>query len=783
MKFKLAVRGLLRSSMITYMNIAGLAVAFCAVMVIYLYVKSETSVDTHLSQGGDLYRIIREVEEPNSSYQSPTLAAPYRELLSFQTGVPQKDILRIYQDDELVSYKETSFFEPNVLYVDGNFFELLDYKFKFGSADNVLQTPNAAVISEGIATRYFGDTNPIGEILEVEGKGLLEVKGVIVTSAPKSHLNIDFVVNNGAMGYASRFLTDKDAHAMSFYIKVPQGATASVAQNLHALAKDHLNNEDSSPKVALSLQPLAGIYFGEPLAFDIAMHGNWTLIQTLIAIAVILLLVISANFINLTIARLSKSAQQTGVKKILGSSKMALIVDWALEVYLKVLLASLIALTGCNLILPFLSQHYEVNVDIINYTQIMIGIAVLQALFTLIVVTIPGLIFSSLNPFSALSGQLKQVKASFIQHKLLFFQFASAFVLVTFTIVIVGQFQYMQEKELGLDDDQVLIFDSNNKHSWQNRTHIKNAIAQLSGVKDVSMTYGGVPSSPTEAYSYQIDQSSYQWNTAFVQPNLIELLDLRILDGSSFDERKATEANEAIILNETAAKALGWPHEQVIGKYVTSEIDSLSKRILGIVQDYHYESFKNRIEPLVIQAIGWEETFIIKLQGKDYQTVLSEMESIWKSYVPKYPFSYRFLDQSFQRMHLEDTKNRDIVLLFTLLTVIITAMGTLSLGALILQARIKEITIRKVLGASVFRLLYSFCSRFIKALLFSSLIAVPVAWIFAKNWLDDFTYRIDLSPIIFMTGFVILLLIVLVLIVIQSWKTATSNPVKHLRLE
>lgn len=180
----------------------------------------------------------------------------------------------------------------------------------------------------------------------------------------------------------------------------------------------------------------------------------------------------------------------------------------------------------------------------------------------------------------------------------------------------------MQHKAIGLNDDQVLIFNSNNKHSWKNKTYIKEEIQQLSGVKGVSMIYGGLPKSPTEAASYQVGPSTFQWNTAFAQPNLIELLDVQLLDGTAFDKEINPDTQAGVLLNESAAMALGWPQEQIIGQVIQLKETASTKRILGVVQDYHYESFKNKIEPLVIQSTGWEETFVVKLEGNSYQGVL-----------------------------------------------------------------------------------------------------------------------------------------------------------------
>ncbi|MEL6193292.1 MAG: FtsX-like permease family protein, partial [Bacteroidota bacterium] len=362
-------------------------------------------------------------------------------------------------------------------------------------------------------------------------------------------------------------------------------------------------------------------------------------------------------------------------------------------------------------------------------------------------------------------------------------QFVIAFVLIVDTLVINRQYQYMQEKDKGLNDEQVLVFSSNNKHSWKNRNFIKQSVQQLSGVKEVSMTYGGLPTSSTEISSFQIDQSVYQWNTAFIQPNLIDLLDVQILTGKAFDSEIDSEVKGSVLLNATAAKALGWPQKDLVGTSIILNEDNTTKQVLGIVQDYHYESIKKEIAPLVLQSTEWEETFVVKLSGKATPSLLSEIEGIWQQYVPKHPFSYQFLDETYQGLHREDTKQGKIIFFFTLLTIIIASIGTLSLSSFIQQSKVKEIAIKKILGAPMVSIFYGLSSTLLRVLVFACLLAIPLAWLLSAEWLSAFRYRIMLSPDVFLVGIIALVVLILGLIITQSWKTATANPVDSLKAE
>lgn len=782
LKLKYTLRAIFRYDIFSYLHGLGLAIAICAISTIYLFVKSEIETDKHFSESEKIHRIIRQVEGANDSYQSPTLAATYNELITIKSGLPIGNILRVYQDDELISYNENVFFESNVLYVDKNFMEILDFDFEAGNPKYALEKPNAAVISKRIAEKYFEKVNPIGRVLEIEGKGIIEVAGILAKTNTNSHLEIDFLVNNGAMGYTSKMLTNDETHAFTYYLKIPKGNVTFVKKSLDELSEEHLN-QDGKSLTSLHLQPLKDIYFSESMIFDIAKHNDWALIQTLSAIAIVILLVISANLVNFHIAKVSKKLKQVGVKKVLGSSKRSLIFDLALEVYLMNLLVTSIGFIICYLTLPSIFKSYQINIIQPDFYIVIITGLVFPALLTCIIIVAPAIIFSSLNSFEALSGKLRGFKISIFQHSLLSLQFAIAFIMIVLSVVIVSQFKFMQTRDIGLDDNQVLVFDSNNKNSWKNKTFIVNEIKMLNDVKDVSMLYGGIPGSPTEAFSYDIKGSTFQWHTAFVQPNMIDLLKLKVIDGASFDKSNTSEAQTGLLLNESAAKALGWPKNDIIGESVSLPENPQTKQILGIVSDYHYQSFTKKIEPLALQSTGWEETFVVKISSRNYENVLSQIEQIWKTYVPKYPFEYRFLDNSFQQMHLDDTKNRKAIFLFTILTILITSLGTLSMVALVQESKIKEISIRKILGAPLSNIFYVLSTNFLKAIMISCLISAPVALLVAKQWLSNFSYRIQMTPMLFIIGFMLLVTIMISMIIAQFWKTANLNPVDRLKVE
>ncbi len=782
-KLKLAFRALTRSGAFELLNILGLAVAIGACSLIFVFIRSTNATDQHFKDNEKIFRLVREVKGPMISFNSPTLAAPFYEFLPAATGIPKENMIRIYQDDELIIYNHYSFFESNVLYVDANFFQLLSFPLLSGDPDKALNGANSVVISSRIAEKYFGAENPLGKILKVEGKGLLEVTGVLATTTYNTHLNLDFLVSNKAMGYTSKILADKASNAFTFYIKLQDQRVQDVERQLSVLYQEHQATNIDQNAESFRLQPLSSIYFDEPMVMDIAKHGSKDLHKNLMAIVAILLAVVSANFINHSIAKLSREIKQTGVKKILGSSNWHLFLGWTLETYLKVFLATFLAGIGSYFVMPLLLKYYDILPFFQNQEVLIFGALVFTIVLTLVIVIIPGLFFITMHPHHALGDRFGKIKIGFIQKGMLFFQCFTSFVLIVFTLVIYNQYQYMLKKDLGLNDNLVLTFDSNNKHSWKNKDKIQNDISLLSGVNAVSMTYGGLPTKSTEAVAYQIDQIDYEWNTAYVNHNFIELLELKVLAGSAFEGKVIRNYEENLIINESAAKRLGWPQTSLIGKEITLTQYPVKKTILGIVEDFHYSSLKNQIQPLVLQPSDWGETFVVKLSTSDFPSTLANIEDIWGQYVQDYPFTYQFLDETFYNLHVEDIESGKIILFLTLLTIIITLVGTLSLGAIMQQTKLKEITIRKVLGASIPSLFHNLSKDLVSIFIFASIAGVPLIWWLANDWLADYSYGIQFSYLFVVKGFILLGLLVFVLIILQSWKTVNDNPIHNLKTD
>jgi len=769
---KIGWRNLKRPSIFSTINFLSFSAALAVTFMIYQYVKQEYTTDTFFKHKEQLVRLVRKVEDANASYRSPSLAAPYLEDFVSIYGVDKNNVTRVFKDDELVTVGDNSFFEAQFFYADPTFFDLLDFPFQYGNAKTALSIPNAVVISQKVAKKYFGSGNPLGKIIEIDNKGLLKVTGVLSPAPSKSHLEIDFLAPLSSLGYAERLLNDKEVHAFSFYM-----LTDNMTLPTHF--------EGIEENTVLAYQPFTDVYFDNTLELDEVAHGNKNLLKSLIAIAILILFIAGANFLNLILSTSLSKIKDLGVRKVLGSNWKLEVFRQLVETYLIVLFSFLLATTACFFIAQMMAESNAISFEL--DTRLLIIVPLLSLLLTLLFALYPSVLTATINASSALEKKVKNLRISYLLESILTFQFAITMLLIVLSVLITKQFNFLQNREIGLNPDQVLYFSSNNRHSFKNLKNIQGEIERLPGVQEVAMSIGGLPDSYTESITYHIEgmENTRQLMTAFTSANFPSLLDMEIIEGKLFDTSLSSDVGKVALVNETAARQLGWPAENILGTTI-EPIDYFAyeegqpKKIIGIVKDFHFDSFKKEIEPSALLSTDLEETVVVKLLSENAGNTVLKIASIWDKYVPKYPFEYNFLDQKFQRMHEEDTRQRSILYLFSTLAIIISMAGLLGLSAYLLQVRRKEIVIRSVLGATSHHLLLLLTSKYIKLLLMAGIISIPISLFLGTAWLNDFSYRIAFSPSIFFMGITLVMVLMLSILGIQIMYSIAVNPAEEL---
>ena len=779
---KAFLRSLVNINFYSALNFIGLSISLALTIIALHFVEKEYNVDKRFSKYDKTYRIIRSYTSEDVNLKSALLSAAYKKDIINELGISENDLIRVYQDDELVTYQDKNFFQDYFLYADANFFELFDYEFLYGSKNDVLKELNAVVISENMAVKYFGEENPLGETINIDGKGLLTVSGVLKTNSHKSHLPIDFVANIKAVGYSKDFIANKANHTSAFYLVLDENEVERASFLLEDFTDKYFNErENSAIAQDLSLLPLADNYFSTDLVEDFGIHGDQKVTRNLVIIAGFVLLIAVANMTNLRLSGTIKNLKAFGIRKTLGSTKFQFFRRELSEVFLITLCASLLGLaliTAFNDLIPWeekirSSSHVTFNTWIVIF---------ILCLFVSIVVGLyPSLVASSIDISSSLQKRFKKLNFNSIQNLLLGFQFSCALILVLLSGVMNKQYGYLLSKENAIKLEEVLLFNSNNKHSWKNRERILNNIKQVNEVKDVAMIYGGIPNSPGSYTELKVDgfNMNLKWKAADFTRNTVALLGLKILDGRDFDSQLDSDLSSGVLLNESAASFLGWPETNIIGKVLNSGQEY--KNIIGVVQDYHYESLKNNIEPLVISAVKWGETFVVKMTPNNYSRVIKEATQIWNENVPNYPFQFRLLENDYVNMHRSDTRQKEVIYIFTLFAMLTAIIGVISLCSLNLKILQKEIAIRNVLGASVLLQILRLGTRFFKILALTIIVSWPLSWWFSNSWLTQFSYRITLNLGTFGIMTIMFISIISLLIIFQSYLASRKNPVPILR--
>ena len=571
------------------------------------------------------------------------------------------------------------------------------------------------------------------------------------------------------MGYVSRLLEERESHAFNYYL-LSSGALPAIPTGIE-------------PNTKITWQPLKEVYFDDSISIDNSSHGNKNLLRSLVILAVLIIIIAGANYLNILLSNSLQNIKALGIRKVLGASWKMELGRQLIETNMTILLCMALAWALYSA-LPYLIP--DLPASTLPF-EMLISLPIASVLLSLAFTIYPVIIASATTASEAIAKKVKSIKIRPLQEGILSFQFAVAMVLIVMSIVITQQFDYLQKRELGLSPDQILYFSSNNKHSYKNIEKIKNEVDALSGVKEVAMCIGGLPNSFTEAISFNVEgmESQLQMMTAFAEAGFPKTIGLELIEGQLFNEKLKSKIGQSAILNEAAAKQLGWPETEVLGRAIEPKEyfayeEGQSWRVIGIVKDYHFESLKERIAPLVILNSDLEETFVIKLASAESSETVEKISEIWSDYVPKYPFQYSFLDAHFQAMIEKDTRQRRLLYLFSAFTILISIGGLLGLSAYVLNSRRKEIALRNVLGAPMNHFLLLFSKRYFKLLAVATGISVFTSIYFSRQWLNDFSYRISLSPDMFITGVGMVTALVFIILIAQIVHSISANPIEEL---
>lgn len=792
--FKVALRNLYRNKVYSAINIAGLALGVASCILIFLYVQDELSYESHFTKAERIVRVAGEIEhegQVNKFALSAPILAP-----TLQKDYPELEHVTqlLHTGKQTIWYKGKSFNEDKLLFADSAFFEVFDYEFLAGNPATALDAPRTIVLSEQMAIKYFGTADQaLNKVLQFS-RDSYRVTGVFKDES-HSHIQANAFLARSTFDTKSLDVLSDQNHwfNMSRYTYVLlQDASQIPAfqEKLKTFAATHvtpwIKENELDAAMTFVLQPLSSIHFDTTYESDLSPAGNITYIYIFSAVAVFLLLIASINYMNLATARSAKRAREVGMRKVVGAYRSQIIGQFIGESLLITLLAVVLALALAQILIPTFNALTDKNFD----TNFFLQTEVLLALFAIILFTgaiagsYPAIFLSGFKPADVLkAGTAPKGGSAALRRFLVVVQFTISLILIIGTLVVFSQMQFLKNKELGFNKEQVLVIDipSGDSTLVKQIASIKQEFLGNPHIEQVS----NAVNIPAASFSTLLvfaekDGRTLQntMNAMFVDYDFIDAMGIELKQGRNFSRNYKTDLRGGVIINEAAAKKMGW-HAPIGKRLQMAEWDA---KVIGVVKDFHVKSLHSNVEPLVLALIPESAGYLlVRMKPQNMPATISFIQEKWQAFDPKHPMEYFFLDEHFDKQYRAEEKMLTVFGYFSGLTIFIACLGLFGLASFTAEQRTREIGIRKVLGSSTASIVLLLSRDFAVLVLIAILIAIPVAWYGMDKWLQDFAYRTQLSWWIFAAAGLAAMAIALLTVSLQAIKAAMLDPVKAIR--
>jgi len=811
---KIGLRKIKRQKIYALINIAGLAVGLACCAVIILYVTNELSYDTFHNDADRIYRVaVHRIGIVGEHWFVATPAPLGPELSRSYPQVEQAvRVVPPYENAShvLVVRGEKRLFETRVWFADEDIFELFRMPFIQGNPRTALTNPNTVVITEGMANKYFGEESSLGQTLQIEidyDTGVVElqdyeVTGIIKNAPANTHLKYDIFLSMETMrsnlaDFEENWLNPKPKYT---YVKLaPDTDVANFEEQIQRISQTVLQrySEKYNRKMdlyELFLQPVTKIHMFSRYMREIDPPGNWYYLYIYSIIAFLILLIGCMNFINLSAALSTTRTKEVGMRKVVGAQRRQLVWQFLGESFLITFLAFILASGLASLLLVPFNQMAGTDLTLSGLAQ---PIVLLSVLGLLLIVSIgsgiyPALILTAFNPISVLQGKLAPTsRGSGAQKILVVGQFAISIFLVICALTVFKQLNFMKGRALGFDLKQKLVLrvKSNMPHLRRDYEAIKNDFLQNPSITGATVS-SSVPGDRTDSGYYLSPRIGDFKGTPFIKVitmdyDFISEYEIKMVAGRSFQRGAGNDERESYLINLAAVKELGFSSpDEALGKNFQASYHRINKRIIGITADFHYRGMQEVVEPLVMDIENsLFEAITLSIRVENMNNLMRFIQSTWDEHFPGVPFEYSFLDENFDREYRYEDRMGKLLGIITTLGFFIACLGLFGLASFVARSRIKEIGIRKVLGASTSNIVSMLSKKFVLLILISVIIASPIAWYSMNKWLQDFAYRIDMGLYMFFVAAAGALVIALTTVSIQGIRAAVVNPANSLRNE
>lgn len=771
--FKIAFRNFLRHKAYTFINISGLAIGIACCIMIMLWVQDELSYDRFHENADDLYV----ATFSNGSKVTPTALSPY-----LKEEYPEVIHASRYsgQGRNLLKYKDKDIYQEGGIMVDPDFLKMFTIPFLKGNPETALDDPHSILLSEEVALKLFGTSDPINQTLNYNTSLDMKVTGVFKDYPDNSHMSFQYLIPTAlAMTYNENFTT-WDYNNIRTYVQLQKNTPV---KSVDAKITDVVERHRPQDKRSMSLQPITRVHLNP----FYSSGGTILYVYLFSALAFFILLIGCINFINLTTARSTNRAKEVGIRKTVGAFRSHLIRQFFGESLIMTLNASVLAIGLVCLFLPMFNDLTGKSFTWKLLIQQMIVLGILGIIFLTVMMagSYPSLLLSRFQPVKVLKGKLMtSMKGALFRKVLVVLQFSLSILLILGSLMIFRQVQYLRARDVGYDRDNIVYFGIGTRFR-QNIETIKTEWLSHSNIIGVTLT----------------DIAPYRWqsNAGFgdvhwegkthqqvkmvmvsVDYDYLETIGLNMAQGRFFSKEFSTDASAAYVVNQAAVRAMEM--DEPIGKEL--KVWDMSKRIIGVVEDYHFESLHNEIIPMAMRIDPrWHNQACIRISPNRIPDTLAFLENTWKEIYPEYPFEYRFLDETIQNQYRSEQAIGKLVTVFTVLALFISCLGIFGLSSFTAEQRTKEIGIRKVLGATVSSIIKHISKEFVLLVVISNVIIWPLAYFLLNRWLQTFAYRISIGWWPFVLTGIAVLVVSLLTVSWQIIRAATANPVESLRYE
>lgn len=804
---KIAFRNMQKQKMYAAINIGGFAIGIAACLLIALYIAHETSYDKNNPNADRIFRIIGEDKRNGVVHSGVSFPAP-------MAGALKDDFPEIEKAGRTMSSKlfggannqvrrpdqQNDTYETGFCFADSSILDILNVQMVYGDQKKALSEPYSVVLCKSMADKYFPNQNPIGQrlIFNDNPKLPIVIGGVMQDFPSTSHVQYRGFISLAGLSFWNGEQQQWTASNYQIYLQLkPHVNIAAFDKKITTdvldkymmpamIANGQKNVQDAFKNARLYLQPVTNIHLHSyNIDEDNVKHGDIRYIYLFAAIAVFILILACINFLNLSTARSANRAKEVGVRKVVGSGRINLIKQFLTESMLYSFLSFFIGALIAIAVLPVFNKISGTQLSIPwNEWWLLPSLMASAFIIGLMAGLYPAFYLSYFKPINTLKGNLSLgSKNAELRSTLVVFQFAISIILLIGTAVIYKQMQYILNSKIGFDKDEVVMIQGANVLKDQTAS-FKNELLRLPVVKNVSVSdFLPVDNSKRNGNTFwkegsQNDESSIQTQHWVVDENYIPTLGMKLLEGRNFSTSMGMDS-QATIINKAMTDRLGY--KDPIGQKVTNGGEHLT--IIGVVDNFYYESVKQQVRPLLMVLGNSNSVISVKVNAADMKPALTSIEKVWKDFLPHQAMRYDFLDQSYAAMYADVQRMQYIFTGFSILAIIVACLGLFALSAFMAEQRSKEMGIRKVLGASITNLFTLLTGNFMKLILISLAIAIPVSWLLMNKWLQDYAYRIHITWGVFALAGVTILFIALITICFQAIKAAIANPVNSLRSE